>query len=179
LIAIFAKNLHPCERYNQIRRRRFQLPKETAMTTTIEQQSVSTVLASQWQQLNDKIAALAEDFPESKYDFKSAPDTRSFADVLRHLAFWNQYVAGSAHGKQPDGTPNELPAGDYATKSRILGAFRRSSDDALDALHAQPGTLPPGIAELYITFLEHSSEHYGQLAVYCRLNKIVPPVSRG
>ena len=149
------------------------------MTTTIEQQTVSTVLASQWQQLNEKIAALAEDFPESKYDFKCAADTRTFADVLRHLAFWNQFVADSALGKQPDGTPNELPAGDYATKSRILEALRRSSGDALEALHRQSSTLPPGIAELYITFLEHSSEHYGQLAVYCRLNEIVPPISRG
>ena len=149
------------------------------MTTTIEQQTVSTVLASQWQQLNEKIAALAEDFPESKYDFRSAPDTRTFAEVLRHLAFWNLYVAESARGKQPAGTANELPASDYARKPQILDALRGSSDDALEALHAQPGTLPPGIAELYITFLGHSSEHYGQLAVYCRLNKVVPPVSRG
>jgi hypothetical protein len=148
------------------------------MTATTEQQTLSTVLASQWQQLNEKITTLAEDFPEQNYDFQPAPDTRSFADVLRHLAFWNQYVADSAAGRQPDGTTNELSAGDYTKKSKILDALKRSSEAALKALRAKPESLPTSVSELYVTFLEHSSEHYGQLVVYCRLNKIVPPVSR-
>jgi len=31
---------------------------------------------------------------------------------------------------------------------------------------------------LWIGFLEHAGEHYGQLVVYYRLNGIVPPESR-
>jgi hypothetical protein len=34
------------------------------------------------------------------------------------------------------------------------------------------------ITELVATFLEHTSEHYGQLAVYARMKAIVPPASR-
>jgi uncharacterized damage-inducible protein DinB len=34
------------------------------------------------------------------------------------------------------------------------------------------------MAEMLVTFIEHNSEHYGQLVVYARLNGIVPPASR-
>jgi hypothetical protein len=39
--------------------------------------------------------------------------------------------------------------------------------------------VPPNAAELWMSFISHSSEHYGQLVVYYRLNGIVPPASRG
>jgi uncharacterized damage-inducible protein DinB len=32
--------------------------------------------------------------------------------------------------------------------------------------------------EMLATFIEHTTEHYGQLVVYARLNGIVPPASR-
>lgn len=147
-------------------------------TSTAEQATLSTTLTSQWEQLNQKIATLAAEFPEEKYESRPVAGVRTFGDVLRHLAFWNQYVTESARGKQPDGAANELPARDYAKKPRILDAFKKSAADALAALRTQPSPLPLPIAELYITFLEHSGEHYGQLAAYCRLNEIVPPASR-
>jgi hypothetical protein len=34
------------------------------------------------------------------------------------------------------------------------------------------------LAGLYVTFTEHSGEHYGQLVVYYRLSGLVPPASR-
>ena len=47
------------------------------------------------------------------------------------------------------------------------------------ALRAQPVSANGKMLELILTFLEHNSEHYGQLAVYARLMGIVPPASRG
>ncbi len=147
-------------------------------SSPVEQPTLSTTLMSQWEQLNEKIATLAAEFPEEKYELKPVTGVRTFGDVLRHLAFWNNYVAELARGKQADGTANELPVGDYGKKPRILAAFKKSAADALAALRTQPSSLPVNIAELYITFLQHSSEHYGQLATYCRLQEIVPPGSR-
>ena len=49
---------------------------------------------------------------------------------------------------------------------------------AASPLSERPGPLDAKAAELVMTFVEHTSEHYGQLAVYARLNGIVPPVSR-
>ena len=34
------------------------------------------------------------------------------------------------------------------------------------------------LVELYVSFLAHTAEHYGQLAVCARLAGVVPPASR-
>jgi len=104
---------------------------------------------------------------------------RTFADVLRHVAFWNQYVADSARGRKCDDTANELPKEGFSTKTRIVDALKRSAADAADALKDNPSGLSPEMAEMVVTFIEHNCEHYGQLVVYARLNQIFPPASRG
>jgi hypothetical protein len=41
-----------------------------------------------------------------------------------------------------------------------------------------PVTPTPKLTDLWVSFTEHSGEHYGQMVVYYRLNDIVPPASR-
>lgn len=147
-------------------------------TSTVRTSTVSTVLINRWEQVGKKIDSLAEAFPEKKYDWKPADSTRTFAEVLRHVAFWNQFVADSARGKKADDSANELPAAKYSTKARIIDALKQSSADVVAALKENHGALEPQTAELIVTFLEHTSEHYGQLVVYARMNGIVPPASR-
>jgi uncharacterized damage-inducible protein DinB len=137
----------------------------------------STMLIKQWEQINEKIAALAEEFPEQKYEACHADGTRTFGSVLRHLAFWNQYVANSARGIKTDETLNELSIHECPTKSQVINALKKSAEDATAALKAC-AEMEPQTAELCATFAQHSSEHYGQLVVYYRLNGLVPPASR-
>jgi hypothetical protein len=63
-------------------------------------------LLASWREVGDKIVALAEEFPAEKYEFRPAPGTRSFADQLRHLAFWNDWVRDSLAGGLPDQGPH-------------------------------------------------------------------------
>ena len=56
--------------------------------------------------------------------------------------------------------------------------LKRTAADATEALKMNLPNLNPDLAELLVTFLEHNCEHYGQLVVYARLNRIVPPASR-
>jgi uncharacterized damage-inducible protein DinB len=149
------------------------------VTKPIQPATVSDKLIDRWEQVCQKLAALAEEFPESKFDYQAADGVRTFADVLRHVAFWNQYVADSARGRKADDSANELPKDRFSTKKQILAELRRSAADALDALRASLSDLKPETAELVITFIEHNCEHYGQLVVYARLNGVVPPASRG
>ena len=137
----------------------------------------STMLTKQWEQVNEKIATLAEHFPEEKYEFSPAGGTRTFGAVLRHVAFWNQYVANSARGIKTDETLNELPIGECPTKAQVLHALKKSADEATAALKVRT-EMEPATAERCATFTQHSSEHYGQLVVYYRLNGVVPPASR-
>jgi len=103
---------------------------------------------------------------------------RTFGDVLRHVAFWNRYVADSVRGKKADDAANELPKTEYSTKARIVDALKSSAPEAAAALREHPVELDWNNAAMIVTFLEHTSEHYGQLVVYTRLNGIVPPASR-
>jgi hypothetical protein len=136
------------------------------------------VLLANWTDIGEKVVKLAEEFPENKYDYQPTGDVRSFADVLRHVAFWNQYVAKAARGEKPDGKQNELPKAQYATKAAIVAALKSSLADATAELKKSGPSPEPRATGLWVGFTGHSAEHYGQLVVYYRLNKIVPPASR-
>ena len=139
---------------------------------------IREILARQFKEISDKLITMAEDFPEAKFDFKATPEVRSFADNLRHVAFWNQYVTGQLKGVKVDPSVNELPKSDYPTKAKIVAVLKSSTADALAALNEQPATPPAPVVRLLDSFTEHTGEHYGQLVVYYRLNGIVPPESR-
>lgn len=95
------------------------------------------------------------------------------------MAFWNCYIADLALGKKGDGTANELPKDRFSTKAQVVDALKKSAARTLEALKKTPSGLSLQTTETVVTFIEHNSEHYGQLAVYARLNGIVPPASRG
>jgi len=46
--------------------------------------SSSQALLEAWNDIGRKLIAMAEDFPEDKYDFKPTPAQRSFAEQLLH-----------------------------------------------------------------------------------------------
>ena len=138
--------------------------------------TISTMLITQWEQSCAKLITLAEHVPEDRYEYRPIDQVRTFADVLRHTGFWNQCVAEQAHGREADKSANELPKAQYSTKKRILDALRQSSKESVAALN-EHGALNDKTAEMLVTFIAHTSEHYGQLVVYARLNGIVPPSS--
>ena len=136
-------------------------------------------LLASWREIGDKIVALAEEFPAEKYDFRPVPDARSFADQLRHLAFWNGWVRDTLAGLHPDGQPNELPRDAFPTKDRVLTVVRDSFAGIAAALDGNGRTtMDESELATLASFLEHTGEHYGQLVVYFRLNGLIPPASR-
>ena len=137
------------------------------------------VLLEQWTDIGEKIIKMAEEFPADKYDFRPTPEVRTFADVARHVAFWNLYVQKTARGEKIDARQNELPKAEYPTKDKMVDALKRTFADATAELKKEAASPAAKRARLWVTFTEHSGEHYGQLVVYYRLNKIVPPASRG
>jgi hypothetical protein len=86
------------------------------------------------------------------------------------------YVAKTALGEKvkfPD-----LKRTEYNTKASIVDAMKQSVADGAAALKATGDEQVRKRSSLWVGFLEHSGEHYGQLVVYYRLNGIVPPESR-
>jgi uncharacterized damage-inducible protein DinB len=135
------------------------------------------MLAARWSEIGDKVVQLAEAVPERAYERRPADGVRSFAEQLRHVAFWNFYARDVLRGGAPDGDANELPADVYATKARVLDALRESFADVGAEIVRRDAAVGAGDVETIVSYLGHAAEHYGQLAVYARLAGVVPPAS--
>ena len=136
------------------------------------------VLVTRWSEIGDKMIKLAEEFPEDRYDATPVPEVRSFAEQLRHVAFWNRHVQKTLRREEADGQANELPRASYPSKSKIVKVLRTTFDDVAKELAAMNGSANKTDADTMVSFIEHSGEHYGQLVMYARINGIVPPASR-
>jgi uncharacterized damage-inducible protein DinB len=140
-----------------------------------------------WNEIGRKIIAMAEDFPEDKYDFKPHPTQRTFAEQLLHVAGSNDYFTDIAQGKKP--TDDESRA-NHKTKADIVAYLKKSFAEGAaqiqkegDAgmnrpvVEGEGGRTVP-ISDLAYGLVEHGGEHYGQLVVYYRVAGMVPPESR-
>jgi hypothetical protein len=151
------------------------------------QSSVAETLAT-WNEEGRKLVAMAEDFPEAKYDYKPSPEMRSFAEQLLHVAAGNAgFLDVMRTGKF---TEADLSRKEFDTKAKVVAQLKKSiADDAAfitktgDAGMMKPMKSPwaPKMVTpmgFWLDAAGHMSEHYGQLVVYYRLNKLVPPESR-
>jgi hypothetical protein len=148
-------------------------------TNFTQQDAVLAKLIIRWEQVGQKLVALAAEVPENKFDYRAAESVRAAAEVLRHVAFWNLYVADIARAKKAHDMANELPKAEFGAKTQIVDALEQSVADAADALKKQESSLTPEMAQMLVTFIAHTCEHHGQPVVYARLNGIIPPASRG
>jgi len=150
--------------------------------------SPSQTLLDCWNDIGRKLIAMAEDFPEDKYDFKPNPTQRSFAEQLLHAAGGNYYFINPVKGaKLPDGDPKRA---DYKTKAAVVeylkGSFadgaaliKSKGDGGMNELFVDPfANQQVRFSDLAWGLIEHSGEHYGQLVVYYRVAGLVPPESR-
>ena len=151
--------------------------------------SPSQAVLEAWNDVGRKLIAMAEDFPEDKYDFKATPAQRSFAENLLHASGVNYFFTNVVRGEKPPTEENpkrEL----YKTKADVVVFVKKSFADGAEAIKAKGDK---GMSQLVVDpyahqqvrisdfaygFIEHSGEHYGQLVVYYRLSGLVPPESR-
>jgi len=151
--------------------------------------SPSQVVLDSWNDVGRKLIAMAEDFPEDKYDFKPTPAQRSFAEQLLHAAGANYFFTNLTLGLKPPA--EEDPKRDqYKTKADVVAFAKKSFADGAAAIKTKGDkgmadlvTDPDShqqvrVSDLAYGFIEHSGEHYGQLVVYYRLAGLVPPESR-
>jgi uncharacterized damage-inducible protein DinB len=148
----------------------------------------SQAMLDAWNDIGRKLIAMAEDFPEDKYDFKPNPAQRSFAEQLLHAANGNYYFIGPAKGEKPPS--NDPKRSDYRTKAAIVDYVKKSfaegaalikskGDSGMNDLFVDPfANQQARISEGAWGLIEHAGEHYGQLVVYYRVAGLVPPESR-
>src|SRR6201997_2626133 len=131
------------------------------------------VVLDSWNDIGRKLTAMAEDFPEDKYDFKPTPAQRSFVEQMLHAAGATYFFTDTLTGQKP---PEGDPKRDSIKSRADLVAFvKKSFADGAAAIQAKGDK---GLSELVVDpfahqqyrvedlaygFIEHSGEHYGQL----------------
>ena len=144
-----------------------------------------------WNNIGNKLIAMAQDFPEDKYDFKVQKDERTFALNLLHAAALDfvliRMISGSNVG--PDFGEGDNPTREqFKTKADVVKFVQEAVADGAKVIQQQGdagldkttkfGKRLAHNATIWIFAIEHSAEHYGQLVVYYRANNLVPPDSR-
>jgi uncharacterized damage-inducible protein DinB len=159
--------------------------------------SAAEAVLGQWNEIARKVIAMAEDFPEEKYDFKPAAGARSFAERLIHAAAANYFFTNLANGQKPP-AEEDPPRKQFPDKAAVVAYVKKSFADGVAAIQAkgdkgmsesvvdpfaqdvpeQAGKEQIRLGDLAHSLIEHSGEIYGQLTVYYRVAGMIPPESR-
>ena len=148
----------------------------------------SQIVLAQWNEIGRKLTAMAEDFPEDKYEYKPTPEVRTFAEQLLHVAGGMYYFTNPVLGQPvPQDDPKRTQ---YKTKADVVAYVKKAIADGAAVIKSKGDkgmadwTADPEskqqlhVADLAYGLIEHSGEHYGQLVVYYRTAGMVPPESR-
>ena len=154
------------------------------------------VYHNQLRNLEREMVDAAEAMPADKFDFKPDPkngafaESRSFKQQIGHVAANNFFFASGLTGEKLDQTekdrengPASLTDKDAAVKylkDSFAAAHKAldtiTKDNMLEPVELGGGKTPR--MSLANIFLWHGFDHYGQMALYLRMNNIVPPASR-
>ncbi|MCU1237119.1 MAG: hypothetical protein JWP63_5086 [Candidatus Solibacter sp.] len=157
--------------------------------------TVANLYDSQLKMAESEFVSLAKAMPESAYNFAPTKGAfekaRTFGGQVKHVATVLFVVAAAAKEEAPPsnlGQGEDGPA-DVKTKAEILEYLQ----SAFTYAHQVLNTLTPenqlnlvkspfggpdmarGIAANLTIW--HTFDHYGQMAVYARMNNVVPPAS--
>jgi hypothetical protein len=160
--------------------------------TPAEPRAVGQVVDFWVTNIEQLVVPAAEAMPEAKYSFAPSnggfSGVRTFAEQVKHLAAANYQLAAATLGEEPPaGTNHETAPDSVKTKAEVIeylkGSFtslhraaaalnERNMDDPIPSKGNRTRLL------MLIDSVVHSSNHYGQMVEYLRMNNIVPPASR-
>jgi len=142
---------------------------------------LSSEVKGNYNNIKSNLLKGAEKMPEADYTFRPAPESRTFGEVVTHIATVQAALCAAEKGeaKQIDGTKT--------SKADAVAALKESIEycdpvyDALtDANGMEMGKMF-GRARTKLGILDfnviHDNEMYGTMAVYLRAKGIVPPSS--
>lgn len=142
-------------------------------------------LLKDWTELKPVMMAIASAMPEEKFTYKSTPAQRDYGQQIMHVAAGNMLYLRFLGGKADAPAFNR----NATSKAEILQALaasfdfgeallREQNDQSMRQIVQTNQFLGPSSKARVIHFLiGHTWDIYGQMAVYLRLNGIVPPRS--
>jgi hypothetical protein len=177
-------------------------PPEPTASEMSKKETVASAFLRGMQYQEYEVRSAAEAMPEEKYGYRPAEgkfknekpefgpvEVRTFAEQVKHVACANFGFAAELEGQKPPDACHKGGPSPAKTKKELLIYLRdsfaavRKSLGAIDAKnmfdpiegpYAGPNTRL-GIATVIVW---HNADHYGQMVLYLRENRIVPPASR-
>jgi DinB superfamily len=159
-------------------------------TTAAAQDGGSAPVADAFREMTNRqarhLVAAAEEMPADKYGFKPTPAQMSFGDVIGHLSEGNDYFCSKIGGVDP---PKRPELAKDAGKEKMVARLRETfqfCDSALAKLDDAKlaGKVPffggreITKAAAILAASEDWGDHYSQLAIYLRLNGLLPPTAK-
>src|SRR5579871_1914826 len=160
-----------------------------------EHRTVTQILDRSVTNLQREFTSAAEAMPEDKFSFAPTDGqfkgVRTFAQQIKHVAAVNYELAAALLEQKPpvDINDEDGPAS-MTSKQDVLKYLKESFDYTHKAIAtinennaAAPLKSPFGEGSLSrlglaTSVCSHGWDHYGQMAVYLRMNGIIPPASR-
>ena len=133
----------------------------------------------------DKFLRLADAIPADKFNWRPAPDVRSFAEVFLHVSAAN-YNLYKLVGTPPPSTVDLKNLEKSTTdKAKVIATLKDSFAHARKAITAMPdANLDKSLdwfggkntqRGILLFIVRHAAEHLGQSIAYARFAGIVPP----
>jgi uncharacterized damage-inducible protein DinB len=158
-------------------------------------------LAAAFRTVRNNTIKIAEEVPETKYDFKPAPDCRSIGQTLVHIALGSGFQAHIHQNKVNDLKTVNFPElfqkmvteeGKPRNKAETIALLKSEGDkfaSFLEGLNesflSERVSMPPGAPEptksrfeMLLSPKEHEMHHRGQLMTMQRMIGQVPHLTR-
>ena len=148
--------------------------------------SIQAEMLKDWTGLKDAMDKIANAMPEDKFTFKSTPAQRDYGQQVLHIAQINARFLGLVGSKSTAPAIDTKATGKAATIKAMDDSFDYGTailKEQTDQTMVQAAAMPPGFlgpstrARMFTFLIGHTWDIYGQMAVYLRLNGVVPPAS--
>ncbi len=132
--------------------------------------------------IKNTISRAADRMSEADYSFKAAPPSRTYGEIVGHIADIQVMLCGMVKGEKKD-----IGAGKKTSKADLVAALKESfdyCDGVYDSMTDSAGAEKMKMFGRELTKLGilnfnigHDQEMYGQMVVYLRIKGLVPPSS--
>ena len=155
-------------------------------STAFAQATIYGDVVKDWTSQKDLLVKIANAMPDDKIGFKPTPAQRSYGEQILHIAQVNMALLGVVGAKTPAPAINMKAT----TKADMVKAMADTFDygaavlkefdnTTIQSTVQQPfGMGPATRARVFFFIIAHTQDIYGQMAVYLRLNGVVPPASQ-
>jgi hypothetical protein len=138
----------------------------------------AAIVLEAWNDVGNRLIAMAEDWPESKYGYRPNDQVRTFAQVVLHVAGSNYSLVNALRGQKLGNGENDPSTEAFKTKAQAVDFLKKSVAEGAATIQQEGDAGVLKHLRGWIGYAEHMGEHYGLLAAYYRNNGVVPPESR-